>query len=575
VKKLLLPLTVLVSPVFAQYTSLVTTRDGNQLYFSSSLRLRGTNEVDVPKIFRYSSAFDLVQQPAHSSQAFVEPEVTADGSIAGYTVQTGYCIESFCTANPPVNGVILGAYIPDNPLPSLTGRLRLSRDGKFAMACCAGLIPEIEPHLIDLRTGSVTDLQGYGAIGDGRQAFGHLANSSSAVLLMDATGPLLWDHGSITRLHFSHPPIVARMSADARTIVYESGDQGSHYELIVHEVGSGAEHVLHQGPLVPAEYGNNVPPYFQPWLSDDGSSVLFFANEQIAFELTNGSGTRVLTTATNVPEGVISATLSGDATTAYAATPQGRILRISIPSSQIEELAGPTPQLFQLQNSAAGSVNWISGATLVSGSAVPQVQVGNLQAPVIAATPSLVKFQIPWEIQPRDKVEVRVQWGLPPPFESVLTFTAATIDAQFLNPLASPFGGVPAGLAAHQDFRSYVTPTNPALPGETIHYYMSGIGPVTPALATGQRTPASGPLHHAVHLPVFCSVANVMASGDTFPKAAIRFLGLAPDYLGLYQMDLQVPDGLVNADSPLSCGFLDLENGGYRVVVTDLYARVE
>jgi hypothetical protein len=39
-------------------------------------------------------------------------------------------------------------------------------------------------------------------------------------------------------------------------------------------------------------------------------------------------------------------------------------------------------------------------------------------------------------------------------------------------------------------------------------------------------------------------------------------------------MDLQIPQGLLNADSPLSCGIRDIEQGGYAVVVVDLYVRV-
>jgi hypothetical protein len=39
-------------------------------------------------------------------------------------------------------------------------------------------------------------------------------------------------------------------------------------------------------------------------------------------------------------------------------------------------------------------------------------------------------------------------------------------------------------------------------------------------------------------------------------------------------MDLQVPQGLVNADSPLSCAFRILEGGGYQVAAVDLYVQV-
>jgi uncharacterized protein (TIGR03437 family) len=422
------------------------------------------------------------------------------------------------------------------------------------------------------------DLKGFDAIGDGRQAFGNSSDGSSVVLLVDQTSsPVLYLDGKTIPLHFTHTPILARMSADARTIVYEAANPGGHYELIVHHAGTGAEEVLQKGPSVPAGPENNTPSYFQPWLSDDGSSVLFLTldasgHQQVSYQATNGSGARALTTSTGVPEGVNAATLSGGGTIVYAATPDGRILRISVPSGDIDELAGPTPQVLGIQNYAVGSVNWISGAALSAGDAVPEVLVGNLPAPVINAEPTLVKFQIPWEVPPGGPIEIRVQYGPPPPFESVLTITAATISGNFLSPGSNPF--LPPYLAFHQDFRSLVTPSDPASPGEIIHFYLSGLGPVTPPVATGERIPISGPLHRVVYPPVFCAVSNIGKTSDDFVNAPLPFVGLAPGYIGLYQMDLQVPKGLLSADSALSCGFRDIEQGGYAVVAVDLYVRV-
>src|ERR1039458_996381 len=579
-KELLISLSLLVLPVSAQYADLVTTRDGDHLYFSSSLRLRGTAEVDSPKIFRYSTGFELVQQPtAASGQALVEPQVSADGTITGYTTSLpGSCIDWFCFVPTPEFGVITGVQIPHNPLPGLTGRLRLARDGKSAMICCSDLAQGSEPQLIDLRTGQVWELKGFDAIGDGLEALGDESSGSPIILLVDQTSsPLLYHKGRTTPLHFSHAAILARMNSDATVIVYEAADPGGKYELIVHHVGTGAEQILQVGPPVPASPPNNTPSYFQPWLSDDGSSVLFFAvdatgRQQVFYEATNGSGERALTTSTGVPEGVNAATLSGDGTIAYAATPDGRILRISVPSGNMDELAGRTPQVNGLQNTAVGSVNWITGAALSAGETLPQVQVGDLPAPVISASPSLVKFQIPWEIRTGQPAEIRLQYGTPPPFESVLTFTAATISGNFLSPLANPFSG--PLLALHHDFQSLVTPSDPALPGEIIHFYLTGLGPVTPSVATGERTPASAPLHRVVYPPVFCTVSNIAPSGATFLNAPLPFVGLAPDYIGLYQMDLQVPQGLLNTDSALSCGIRDIEQGGYAVAVVDLYVQV-
>jgi hypothetical protein len=189
-RKLLISLSLLVLPVSAQYTDLVSTRDGNQLYFSSSLRLRGTEELDTPKVFRYTAGFDLIEQPATSTEYLVEPEVSSDGMVAGYTATyPAGCACGFCISlNPlPESGVIRDVKIPHNPLASLIGRLRLARDGKSAMICCGELLSRTEPTLVDLGSGTKVDLKGFDAIGDGRQAFGDLSDGGEVVLLVDQT----------------------------------------------------------------------------------------------------------------------------------------------------------------------------------------------------------------------------------------------------------------------------------------------------------------------------------------------------------------------------------------------------
>jgi len=573
--KLLISSALLIGPIWAQYSDLVSTRDGNQLYFSSSLRLRGTSEFDTPKIFRYTSAFDLIQQPATSNEWLVEPEVSADGSVTGYTATFPFeCSHTFCdTLTPaPESGVIPGVKIPHDPLSYLIGRLRLSRDGKSAMVCCGKVAVRTEPKLVNLATGAVVDLKGFDAIGDGRQALGESPGGSVIVLLINHQNiPFLYTVGKTTELHFGHTPILARMSRDARTIVYEAAEAGGRYQLIVHHAGTGTEETLQTGPPVPQVVRGPAPTYFQPWLSDDGLSVLFLegaagsTSQQAFVQSTNGSGLRQLSKASNVPEGVNIATLSGDGSLAYAGTPNGRILRVAVASGNIDEISGATPQLNGLQTVAVGSVTWVFG-TAISDGTHPRIMVGDREAPVISAQPSLVKFQIPWETPADKAVEVRLAYGPPPPFESVLTITTATINAAFLaQPVVSS-----DVLAYHQDFRSFVTPSDPAQPGEIIHFYMSGLGPVTNPLATGQKTPTSGPLHKAIYPPI----CGVPLTGVVTVNAPVRFAGLAPGYVGLYQMDLEVPAGLVNADSQLGCSVPDPVYGGYNVIQTDLYVRV-
>lgn len=71
--------------------------------------------------------------------------------------------------------------------------------------------------------------------------------------------------------------------------------------------------------------------------------------------------------------------------------------------------------------------------------------------------------------------------------------------------------------------------TFPAAVGSPIAVYLMGLGAVNPAVATG--APAAG--ISRVTLPVTATIGGVNAS--------VLFAGLAPGYIGLYQVSLIVP----------------------------------
>ena len=94
-----------------------------------------------------------------------------------------------------------------------------------------------------------------------------------------------------------------------------------------------------------------------------------------------------------------------------------------------------------------------------------------------------------------------------------------------LGPLYPPsVSQDPYPLAAHQDFTSLVTRANPAAAGEVLHFYMTGLGAVSPAVQPGDPAP-SAPLARAVTPPV-CSLATFHSGGQTAVEVA--FAGLAP-----------------------------------------------
>jgi uncharacterized protein (TIGR03437 family) len=161
----------------------------------------------------------------------------------------------------------------------------------------------------------------------------------------------------------------------------------------------------------------------------------------------------------------------------------------------------------------------LGGVTVdVNGTAAPLLAVAGLD------TYQQINFQIPWDIGQSGRLIVSVRDS-----SGKLVFNR-------VDPQGTGGGGIfrdQNGYAAalhNSDYRR-VTPADPALPGEVIAIFGSGFGPTTPQVANGQPSPLS-PLAQT-SAPAFFQLGDV-------PIRAL-FTGLAPGYVGLYQINFIVP----------------------------------
>lgn len=144
-------------------------------------------------------------------------------------------------------------------------------------------------------------------------------------------------------------------------------------------------------------------------------------------------------------------------------------------------------------------------------------------------SPGQVNVQVPWELQGKTSASMKVSIG---------DFSSSNYTVQ-LNDYSPAFfeyveqaSGKSLIAALDENFK-LLTSTNGAKRGRPIQIYANGLGPVDATQATGEPAPAAEPLARTRTLPVV-SVGGI--------PAQVLFSGLAPSFVGLYQLNVVVPD---------------------------------
>jgi uncharacterized protein (TIGR03437 family) len=153
------------------------------------------------------------------------------------------------------------------------------------------------------------------------------------------------------------------------------------------------------------------------------------------------------------------------------------------------------------------------------------VEIGGINTPLLYVSPFQINAQVPFELAPSVltlKVTNTIAESTPIFFVVQETFPGVfTLDAS----------GHGAGAILHNTTNLPVTAGDPALPGEFVQIFATGLGRVTPAIASGQ--PAGSQPPSSTVLPPTVTMNGV--------PAQVFFAGLAPGFSGLYQVNVQVP----------------------------------
>jgi len=175
------------------------------------------------------------------------------------------------------------------------------------------------------------------------------------------------------------------------------------------------------------------------------------------------------------------------------------------------------------------------------------VSVNGRPAPVLFVGTDQINFQIPWETATGSATIIASTSGVQSAAVKVAVVAAA------------PGLFVEGSHAIAQNFDySLNSSSNPAKDGTLLIAYLTGAGAVSPAVADGAPAPSKPPSE---------VTSNVTATIDSQP-AVVKFAGLAPDFVGLWQVDVIVPAGLKQGEYPLVVSVDGASSNAANVSVT-------
>ena len=179
----------------------------------------------------------------------------------------------------------------------------------------------------------------------------------------------------------------------------------------------------------------------------------------------------------------------------------------------------------------AGGIEVATDVPLPTTLGDTSVTFDDIAAPLFFVSPTQINAQVPFELMTgTGMVMVQVRRGSETSEAQPIGIAAVSPGIFTLNEQ-----GTGAGAILHAEDFQPVNDSAPAQPGEFILIFCTGLGSVQPEVPSGDVAPSTEPLARTVTLPMV-NIAGIAAD--------VAFSGLAPGFVGLYQVNAQVPAGV-------------------------------
>ncbi|MGI8743299.1 MAG: hypothetical protein ACR2NN_12160 [Bryobacteraceae bacterium] len=367
-------------------------------------------------------------------------------------------------------------------------------------------------------------------------AAGSLAPSDYNGTVTVAGSSLASDNKSIpVTLHVTTQPIA---QAATSPVVFRAAQGGGKQNLTVPVTNSGQGTLTISGVTTSTTSGGS---FLTAQAGTTGSTIVLTADPT---GLTPGTYSGTAVVASNGANSALSVPVELD-----VLAPSGPIAKAGGVVNNATFMAG--------ESVAQGDIVALFGDQLISGDPASaltlplsstlggaQVFVNDQPAPVYFVSAGQINFQIPFDAALGEgtvRVERNGQRG------NIVSVTIARSVPRLLRLTIGDYGII---TNQDQSFPIPATPglsSHPAKVGDVLTIYALGLGPTSPAVASGVASPAAEPLARVVTNPKVC-----FGTPTPFNQANCvtpQFAGLSPNFVGLYQINVQIPAGVPTGDT--------------------------
>ena len=200
---------------------------------------------------------------------------------------------------------------------------------------------------------------------------------------------------------------------------------------------------------------------------------------------------------------------------------------------------GGMATLFGSDLTSGKGINLASGLPLATQLLNASIKINNtLSAPIFAVDnvngQQQINFQAPWELAGKPSAVVQV-------LNNGALSLPVTVPVLAAQPAVFAYnvGATTYGVVLHANFQ-LADSAHPVVAGETVLIYCTNLGAVAPTLADG--APGTG-----AEITVATPTSTIGGK-----NAPVSFHGTAPGFVGLYQVNVQIPTGLASGNQPLA-----------------------